>query len=122
MTQDAEGQPVVLIHGDYWRVAHIADQVKECTSVSWEQRQWHSEPALVQPSGTITQYTGQSHDPSKSTLVQDAWDHDHCEICWWNLYQTDDAEHGIGYTDGRNWVCTECYTQFLAPGTTMPAV
>ena len=120
MTQDAEGRPVILIHGDYWRVAHVAEQVTECANVLWEQKQWHAGPALVQPNGIVTQYAGQPHDPSKSALVQDAWDHDHCEICWWKLYQADDIEHSIGYTDGRNWVCTECYTQFLAPGTTLP--
>lgn len=121
MTQDADGQPVVLIHSDYWRVAHIAEQVADCAGILWEQKQWHPGPALVQPSGTVTQYTDRPYDATKYTLVQDAWDHDHCEICFWKLYQTNDAEHNIGYTDGRNWVCTECYTQFLIHGATMPA-
>jgi Zn-finger protein len=38
---------------------------------------------------------------------------DHCAICHRPLYQSkDDAEHGSGYTNGRDWVCTECYDKF----------
>ena len=41
------------------------------------------------------------------------WDHDHCEICWWDLFQGPDEEHSTGYSDNRGWVCIECYNQFL---------
>jgi len=42
--------------------------------------------------------------------------HDHCEICFWVLRESEDEEEGIGYTDGYgNWVCLECFEKLLTP-------
>ncbi len=61
-------------------------------------------------------YVGQHFDPAEYRVVDDGWEQDLCEICGWDLFQTSDLEHGAGYTDGGNWICTECYLQFVAPG------
>lgn len=41
--------------------------------------------------------------------------HDHCALCWRELYETDDPEHGSGYTDGAHWLCRRCYAEHIAP-------
>ena len=47
-------------------------------------------------------------------VVPAGWDHDHCQICWWDLFESPDEAHSIGYTDSRGWLCSECYDQFVA--------
>ena len=27
-------------------------------------------------------------------------------------YESDDPEHGMGYTNGHDWFCMECYERF----------
>ena len=51
-------------------------------------------------------------DTENFILVAQGWKKDHCFICRWELYESDD-EHGTGYTNGRNWLCTECYERFI---------
>jgi len=45
--------------------------------------------------------------------VKAGWKKDHCFICRWELFESkDDSDHGSGYTNGHDWLCTECYTKF----------
>ncbi len=118
--EDSQSQQTVLLHGELWHIADIVDEVEECRALTWVQQQWHSQSALVEPGGVITQHIGQAYDPQTATLVTDAWEHDHCRVCWWKLHETDDPEHGIGYTDGQDWLCTECYTKLVAPEAAPP--
>ena len=106
----------VIIHGDPWKRADIADAVVACRGAEWTRQRWHPRPALVHRSGGgMSLYGGQRYDSAKVDLVPDGWTHDHCEVCWWELFESDDATHGIGYTDGRTWLCTECYERFVSP-------
>jgi hypothetical protein len=42
------------------------------------------------------------------------WDHDHCEFCWDKFMQgrTDTLTEGYATTDGRRWVCKQCFEDF----------
>jgi len=44
-------------------------------------------------------------------LVKDGWKKDLCAICRWELFEAED-DHGTGFTNGRDWLCTECYEKF----------
>jgi hypothetical protein len=71
---------------------------------------------LVQrPNKTLYLYSGQVYDPEKFELVKGGWREDHCAICWWKLCESDSAEHSEGYTNGQDWLCTECYERFVSP-------
>ena len=109
-------EPTVLIHGDTWKRADIDDEVAACRTHSWSQAHWQRRPALVHRSGGVTSlFVGQTFDPTKIDLVPDGWSHDHCAICYWTLSDSGTDEETIGYTDERgDWVCSECYHQFLA--------
>ncbi|WP_394165163.1 hypothetical protein [Neptunomonas phycophila] len=69
--------------------------------------------ALVSKCKT-SEYVGQSYRPEYTELVEDGWNHDHCEICWWSLHEADDPESGEGYTvEGRAWLCCEYYEKLI---------
>lgn len=53
-------------------------------------------------------------DESKFVLVKSGWKKDYCAVCQWELYETDDAAHGTGYTNGKDWACEECHRRFVA--------
>jgi hypothetical protein len=113
MTHSSES--VVHIHGDPWKLADLEDSISDCRALQWEQRAWEPRPALVHRNGgSVSLYHGQKFDPDKIDLVPNAWNHDHCQICWWDLFDSDDVAHSIGYNSGTRWICNECYEKFIA--------
>jgi hypothetical protein len=39
---------------------------------------------------------------------------DNCLICRWELHESEDLpEHSVAFTNGRDWICMECYEKFL---------
>tara|TARA_R110002050_G_scaffold250466_1_gene388417 strand:- start:163 stop:426 length:264 start_codon:yes stop_codon:yes gene_type:complete len=78
----------VTIHGDQWKREDIQEPVEWAKGESWEKTLWSS--------------------------VKHGDDHDHCQVCWWKLRDSEDPETGEGYISGKhNWLCTECYEQFI---------
>jgi hypothetical protein len=52
--------------------------------------------------------------PAEFQLVKGGWKKDHCAVCRWELCQSKDSEHSTGYTNGRDWLCCQCYEKFIA--------
>jgi hypothetical protein len=80
----------------------------------WDKRAWHSCDAVrCRKTGKFSFDLKLAEDAANFELVKGGWKKEHCVICHWELYETpDDASHGTGYTNGRHWVCTECYERF----------
>jgi hypothetical protein len=52
-----------------------------------------------------------AEDQDNFEVLKAGWKKDHCAICGWELFESDD-DHGVGYTNGQQWVCVECYDKF----------
>jgi hypothetical protein len=51
--------------------------------------------------------------PQGGELLPGGWDHEHCSICWERIGGGGQA---AGFVSGEDdWVCGECYRQFVAP-------
>lgn len=76
---------VIEIHGKPWKVADIQDNIE------WAKHQeWH-----------LKKY-------------ENVKDHEHCLICYWTIFASDNDEDSIGYFyGGSTWLCNECYTKFV---------
>ena len=104
---------LVTIHGDQWKLSDIREETEWVKSQCWEFREWKPRAALVSK-GKVSEYVGQKYQPQYTELVDDGWTHDHCEICWWSIHESEDKECGEGYTtDGRTWICKECFKLFV---------
>lgn len=108
----------VEIHGSPWNVDYVRDAVQLCRAYNWH---WHKaawkrrDVAVERKTGRVSFDLGLAADSATFELVKEGWKKDHCFICRWELFgsQNDaDAEHGTGYTNGHDWLCTECYTKF----------
>jgi len=80
----------------------------------WQKRSWTVRDAAVErKSGKLSLDLSLAEDSSHFELRKGAWKMDPCLVCHWELFEAkDDADHGIGYTNGRDWVCTECFDRF----------
>lgn len=52
--------------------------------------------------------------PPDAILDNTAWDHEHCALCWDTISEHEDDQHE-GYTDGKDWLCIECFDKYIAP-------
>jgi hypothetical protein len=69
--------------------------------------------AINRKSGSVSFDLSLAQDPTAFELVKQGWKKDHCFICRWELFESQDEDaHGTGYTNGQNWLCTECYEKF----------
>jgi hypothetical protein len=109
-TIDLHGQPR---NADYIR--RSAKQFREI-SWHWEKRTWAPRDVVIHRKTQRLSFDGTLAENTKAfDLVKDGWTKDHCSICSWELFASKDApDHATGYTNGRDWLCTECYDKFIA--------
>jgi antitoxin component of RelBE/YafQ-DinJ toxin-antitoxin module len=106
----------VLLHGIHRDVAELQPILSELRRFHWEKQAWkpvEQDMLLHRPTGRISFYHGQPYDAKEFEVRPGATTRDHCELCRWALFETADPEHGLGYTNGRSWLCTECGEKFL---------
>jgi hypothetical protein len=113
---ESKREDLVEIHGELWS----ADSVREFSAYyrrfHWEKHRWVASDALIHRSSqTLYRFAGQSYDLEKFELERGGWNEDHCVICWWKIIASDIPELGEGFTNGQDWLCTECYERFVSP-------
>jgi hypothetical protein len=105
----------IIIRGEAWDALYIAAMLDGLKNKHFEEKHWFPHDALVSKDGKrATVFTGQVFDANEYSLQRKFWDHDHCEVCNWELHKSKDPEHANGYFNGYNWLCRECYARFLA--------
>lgn len=59
------------------------EKVRDYRQMEWTRRKWRRQPGLVEKNRrSIAFYFGQEYDKDKYDLVDDAWGHDHCKLCF----------------------------------------
>jgi hypothetical protein len=80
----------------------------------WDKRAWTNVDIVVaKKTGKVSFDLRLAEDSEHFELVKGGWKKDHCFICRWELFESqNDADHGTGYTNGHDWMCAECYAKF----------
>jgi hypothetical protein len=105
----------VEVHGSKWNAEYIRDVVSTVRSYNWH---WHKtvwkprDIVIHRESGAFSFELHLAEDTETFALIKQGWKKDHCFVCKWELFECDD-EHGIGYTNGRHWLCLECCERFI---------
>jgi hypothetical protein len=109
-------EETVEIHGSRWNVDYVRDTVQLCRTYNWH---WHKaawkprDVVIERKTGRVSFDLSLAADLANFSLVKDGWKKDHCFICRWELFESQNkADHGTGYTNGHDWLCMECYTKF----------
>ena len=104
----------VEIHGSRWNVDYVRDAIQLCRSYNWHWLKaiWKPRDIVIhRKDGTFSFELALAKDSTNFALVKDGWKKDHCFVCHWELFECE-GEHGSGYTNGHDWLCTECYERF----------
>ena len=111
--QANEDWDTVEIHGAGWDVGYVRTTVAELQKFTWRKREWKPKDVLKDiNTGRVFFDVSRKDDPSFE-FVPGGWPHESCTICQWQLNADGGPDHAEGYTNGREWVCTECYEKFL---------
>jgi len=109
-------QDRVEIHGSTLRASYVRNAIERCREYSWHWHKsaWHPRDTVIDSkSGVFSFVLELAEDSANFRLVKGGWTKDHCAVCRWELCESkDDADLGTGYTNGRDWLCTECYEKF----------
>jgi hypothetical protein len=112
--EDQGALELVQIHGETWDLSDVKGRVQDLNKFAWRKREWKPLDVLVDSeTGQVCFDTSPSYE-AHLRLVAGGWPRDRCLICRWELSAEGGEEHSIGYTNGRHWVCAECYEQFLS--------
>ncbi len=108
---------MVEIRGIAWNVGTISERLRilRRSNWYWQQREWKARDLAVGEDGKLSFDVSLVQEGKKFELCPAGWKSDQCAVCEWALFESEDQpEHGICYTNGRDWVCTECYDKFLS--------
>jgi hypothetical protein len=107
----------VQIHGSTWDADWVRDAAAKCREYSWhwQKQAWHPRDIVIHSGDSRVSFDlSLAEDPTNFQLVKNGWKRDHCVICRWELAESGGDEHSTGYTNGRDWVCVECYEKFVS--------
>jgi hypothetical protein len=106
---------LIKIHGKLWNTAYIRSAVRRCSEYNWhwQKTAWKPRDMCVnRKTGRISLDASLAADAENFELLKAGWKKgEHCAICRWELHESD-GDHGTGYTNGRDWICVECYDKF----------
>jgi hypothetical protein len=106
----------IEIRGTAYDADSIRKQVRVCRDFNWhwEKRIWKARDLALGKDGAYSFDLSLASESEDFSLLKGGWVKDRCVICGWALFESDNQPgHGTGYTNGRDWVCTECYDKFL---------
>ncbi len=106
---------IVEIHGEAWDGSYVQAQVDQLRKFAWRKRSWEPLDILVEIEGGRIFFDVGRNDDLGFKLVTGGWPRDFCSLCQWELNVDGGPEHAAGYTNGREWLCTECYEKLLGP-------
>jgi hypothetical protein len=113
-------EQTVEIHNFQLRLDHVRDRVAYCHEYNWhwQKKAWATKDIVLnRQTGRFTLNLDLACNSSEFELVKDGWKQDRCVVCAWELFECNDPEHSMGYTNGRDWLCSECYEKFVrGPG------
>ncbi len=115
--QNTAGQArdILEIHGEDWDLSYVQAQLVELRKFAWRKRQWQPLDTLVEISSGRIFFDVTLKADAEFKLVTGGWPREFCSVCHWELSTDGGPEHADGYTNGREWLCTECYEKFLGP-------
>ena len=105
---------IITIHGLPFKLEDVLGEVRRCRlhKWHWQKASWKPQDCVTErQSGKVSLDMTLAEDSANFEVIKGGWKKDRCTICSWELFESQD-DHGTGYTNGRDWVCLECFDRF----------
>jgi Clp amino terminal domain, pathogenicity island component len=108
------GPDVIAIHGMKRSVDELRRNTSNLRGCYWNRKPWKSRNVVTTKDGKKLSFDlTLAKKSSEFVLVKGGWKKDQCAICRWELFESEDASHGTGFTNGKGWICLECHHRFI---------
>jgi hypothetical protein len=105
----------VKIHGEEWDAGYVQGQLVELRKFAWRKRPWKPLDVLVEVSSGRISFDVTLKDDLGFKVVAGGRSREFCSLCHWELNADGGPDHASGYSNGRGWLCTECYETLEPP-------
>jgi hypothetical protein len=102
------------IHGRKFSPEYIREVAKGVADFAWIRRLWKPLDIVVDNELGGICFDLTVADGKRFELVPAGWTKEPCAICSWPLTADAGPEQREGFTNGRRWICVECYYRFVA--------
>lgn len=103
----------VEIHGKKFDAQAVDLQADKLRKFAWLRRAWKPMDAVVDNEAGGVLFDASIADGRRYQLLPGGWTREPCTICGWDLQAEGDPERTEGFTNGRLWLCAECYHRFV---------
>jgi len=110
----APGGRHASIHGHSLPLEYVTAKAGQLCKFAWVRRDWKPmDVAVDSQTGGVCFDLAVKDDP-RYKFVPGGWTKEPCVICGWELSEEGGPEHSEAFTNGRQWLCAECYHRFVA--------
>jgi Clp amino terminal domain, pathogenicity island component len=102
------------VHGRSLPLAILRARAEHLGNFAWIRRIWKPLDMVVDNQGSGISFDLSLRDETRYKFVQGGWTREPCAICGWELSAEGGPERSEGFTNGRLWLCTECYHRYVA--------
>jgi hypothetical protein len=109
------GPDVIRIHESKFNVEALRRTVSTLVRFHWRKATWKPQRAVLNTKTGKFSFDVTLHKkfPKEFELLQGGMKLGHCAVCRWELFESEDASHAVGFTNGRDWLCSECHERFI---------
>ena len=108
------GPDGIMVHGMKRNVEELHRNICRLRGFFWKRKPWKPRNLVMNKNGKKFSFDlTLAKKSSEFALVKGGWKKDQCAICFWDLFESEDASHGIGFTNARDWICTGCRHRFI---------
>ena len=107
------GAPALEIHGRAFSQGYIRLVAKDVGDFVWVRRKWKPLDIVIDKEQGGVCFDLSVADGTRYQLQSGGWTKEPCAICGWELTAEGGPEHSEGFTNGRRWICAECYHRFV---------
>jgi len=113
--------PMLEVHGRQIPTAFVTRTAERLRQFAWVRRDWKPMDVVVDNlEGRICFELAVKDDP-RYEFVAGGWTKEPCAICGWELSAEEGPERSEAFTNGRQWLCAECYYRFIVKKSAGPA-
>lgn len=110
-------QRLLILHGRGYDSETIRNLVSRYREHSWHwiKRKWKPpDIAVHRTTGQISFDLNLAQGAAHFEVVKGVWKKDHCAVCGWIIWDApENVSINTGYSNGREWLCLECYGKFF---------
>jgi hypothetical protein len=102
------------IHGHSLPLEYVTAKAVQLSKFAWIRRDWKPIDVVVDNERGGICFDLAVKDDTRFKFVSGGWNKEPCAICGWELSAEGGPERSEAFTNGRQWLCAECYHRFVA--------